>query len=159
MTAADYAAVTASPVGVLGIRMVEQALAGIDILSEGVAERCAECTSTKAVVAALKRYFGDPHAGFGVPLRLAGSAFQQQVWALLRTIPVGCTVTYATLARRVPSSARAIGQACRANPVPIIVPCHRVVAATGLGGFMGGSASYLHVKRWLIQHEAKASAS
>lgn len=143
----------------LGISMAPNGLAGIDILPAGVAEHRPSAASVRDVVIALRRYFRDPHAPFDVPLGPAGTVFQRRVWALLQIIPVGQTVTYATLARRLSTSARALGQACRANPIPIIVPCHRVVAAQGLGGFMGGSPDYLDVKRWLIRHEAQHASS
>jgi methylated-DNA-[protein]-cysteine S-methyltransferase len=87
--------------------------------------------------AQLELYFRNPHWSFDLPLLTQGSEFQQRVWQALREIPVGSTVTYGQLAWRLESSARAVGSACRANPVPIIVPCHRVVAAMGVGGFMG----------------------
>ncbi len=157
--APDHAAVIRTPVGVLGIRLAADRLVGIDMLPEGVGRHRASAAAVIAIVAALRRFFRDPHVAFDLPLGLSGTAFQRRVWAFLQTIPVGRTVTYASLANSLSSSARAVGQACRANPIPIIVPCHRVVAARGLGGFMGGSCEYLHVKRWLIQHEAQASPS
>ncbi|MGC1953804.1 MAG: methylated-DNA--[protein]-cysteine S-methyltransferase [Gammaproteobacteria bacterium] len=156
MCASEHVAVMESPVGMLGISMAPNGLAAIDILPAGAAERRPITASVSHVVAALRRYFRDPQAPFDVPLRPSGTVFQRRVWALLQLIPVGQTVSYAALARRLPTSARAAGQACRANPIPIIVPCHRVVAVRGLGGFMGGSPAYLEVKRWLLQHEAQA---
>lgn len=87
-----------------------------------------------------------------VRLDLKGSAFQLQVWQELRRIPWGETITYRELAVRLgrPQAARAVGQACGANPVPIIVPCHRVISADGsLGGYSAG----LGRKRWLLKHE------
>lgn len=156
--APDQAAVITSPVGKLGIRLTATGLVGIDILPEDVAEHRASTPSMAVVIAALQRYFRDPHVPFDLPLRLSGTAFQRRVWDFLQTIPVGQTVTYATLAKCLSTGARAGGQACRANPIPIVVPCHRVVAAQDLGGFMGSGYEYLHVKRWLIQHEARASS-
>jgi methylated-DNA-[protein]-cysteine S-methyltransferase len=76
------------------------------------------------------------------------------IWALLRAIPVGQTRTYGEVARELGSAARAVGQACRANPCPIVVPCHRVVGRHGLGGFAGDhQGSRLAIKRWLLHHE------
>jgi methylated-DNA-[protein]-cysteine S-methyltransferase len=72
----------------------------------------------------------------------------------LRSIPPGRTRTYGELASKLGTSARAVGGACRANPCPVVVPCHRVVAANGLGGFAGDtSGRKLEVKRWLLRHE------
>lgn len=153
--AAELAAIIKSPVGMLGIRMAASSLAGIELLPAGVAERQPNTAGAAAAVADLQRYFHDPRALFTVPLWLSGTAFQERVWALLQRIPVGQTLTYAAVAHRLSSSARAVGQACRANPILIIVPCHRVVAAHHVGGFMGGSGAYLEVKRWLLEHESE----
>lgn len=87
-----------------------------------------------------------------IPLDLQGTPFQLQVWGELRQIPWGATVSYQELARRLgkPKAARAVGQACGRNPIPLIIPCHRVVAGDGsLGGYSGGLAR----KRWLLEHE------
>ncbi len=106
------------------------------------------------IVGQLHAYFSDGSARFELPLALSGTAFQQRVWAVLRTIPSGETRTYGEIARVLGSAARAVGQACRANPCPIVVPCHRVVAVQGLGGFSGDtSGSRLAIKRWLLHHE------
>lgn len=98
-------------------------------------------------------YFRGVQTSFAkIRLDLRGSAFQLQVWRELRKIPWGKTVTYQELAGRLgrPQAARAVGRACGANPVPIIVPCHRVVSSDGsLGGYRAG----LKRKRWLLQHE------
>ncbi len=94
------------------------------------------------------------HAPYDGPLRLDGTPFQQQVWRALRTIPHGQTVTYGWLARRVgqPQGAQAVGAANGANPVAIVVPCHRVVGANGaLTGYAGG----LDAKRALLALEAR----
>jgi methylated-DNA-[protein]-cysteine S-methyltransferase len=91
---------------------------------------------------------------FDVPLSLEGTAFQQRVWAAMRRIPAGAPINYGVLARRLKTSARAVGNACRRNPVALIVPCHRVIAAAGDGGFMGKRGGWeLQVKRWLLAHE------
>lgn len=103
--------------------------------------------------AALQRYFaGDLHAIDPLPVDPGGTDFQRSVWAELRTIPCGGTLTYGELARRVgsPGGSRAVGAANGRNPVPIVLPCHRVVAAGGrLGGYGGGLAA----KEWLLRHE------
>lgn len=101
----------------------------------------------------LIEYFNGSRTSFArIRLDLRGSAFQLQVWQELRGIPWGKTVTYQELAARLgrPQAARAVGRACGANPVPIIVPCHRVISADGsLGGYSAG----LERKRWLLHHE------
>jgi methylated-DNA-[protein]-cysteine S-methyltransferase len=106
------------------------------------------------IVERVRRYFdGDLHAIDDVPVRFdRGTAFQHEVWHALRTIPVGETISYAELARRVdrPSAFRAVGSANGQNPVGVVVPCHRVIASDGtLGGYAGG----LDRKRLLLAHE------
>jgi len=99
----------------------------------------------------LDDWFAHRRTDFDLPLAPRGSAFQQQVWQTLNTIPYGTTVTYGVLARQLGNVARAIGTACGRNPLPIVIPCHRVVGSSGLGGFSapGGLAA----KRWLLAHE------
>ncbi|OPX18856.1 MAG: hypothetical protein BZ151_12385 [Desulfobacca sp. 4484_104] len=105
------------------------------------------------VVQALRNYFaGRAHNFDHLKLDLKGTPFQLRVWAALRMIPFGTTVSYGELGRNLglPKGARAVGGALRANPLPIIIPCHRVVSADGsLGGFSAG----LQVKHWLLEHE------
>ena len=102
----------------------------------------------------LKRYFAAPQTGFDLPLQQQGTPYQQRVWRALQSIPPGKTLTYGQLAKRLHSSPRAIGNACRQNPLPLLVPCHRVVAANGLGGFAGETTGKpLVLKRWLLEHE------
>ena len=100
----------------------------------------------------LEEYFAKTRTTFDLPLDAAGSAFEQQVWNALRTIPYGTTTSYGELARRLGDvkATRAVGAANGKNPIPIIVPCHRVVGARAeLTGFGGG----LDRKRWLLEHE------
>lgn len=107
------------------------------------------------VAQALEDYFGGRPAPFeDLPLDLKGTAFQLRVWQEIRKIPAGATLSYRDLARRLgrPQAARAVGQAVGANPIPIIVPCHRVIAAHGgLGGYSSG----LERKRWLLKWEGE----
>jgi len=103
--------------------------------------------------AQLDQYFDRKRTGFDLPLDLAGTPFQIEVWQALRTIPYGSTISYGELARRVrsPNGSRAVGAANGRNPVAIIVPCHRVIGANGdLTGFGGG----MERKRWLLEHES-----
>lgn len=108
----------------------------------------------------LMGYLDNPDFEFDLPLKLAGSKHQLDVWQAMRNITAGETRTYGELADSIDSSARAVGTACGQNPLPIVVPCHRVVATNGLGGFMGGKQKDpLAIKRWLLVHEASRKDS
>jgi methylated-DNA-[protein]-cysteine S-methyltransferase len=85
----------------------------------------------------LEAYFDGALNDFDLPTEPAGSAFQVRVWRAMQAIPAGATRTYGELARELGSAARAVGTACGANPVPVIIPCHRILAASGLGGYSG----------------------
>jgi methylated-DNA-[protein]-cysteine S-methyltransferase len=105
------------------------------------------------LTSALAAYFaGDLHAIDTIPVRTAGTSFQQTVWRALRDIPCGTTISYSELARRIhaPQAVRAVGTANGANPIGVVVPCHRVIGANGsLTGYGGG----IERKRWLLEHE------
>jgi len=153
-TAQRFDAVIESPVGRLGIQMQAKALNRLVFLS--ARHRLIEADTEQAsnVLCSLRDYFENPGWAPVVTLQLFGTPFQCRVWQELRSIPVGKIITYGTLAARLRSGARAVGNACRRNPVPIVTPCHRVVAGNGLGGFAGDSRGRLiSVKRWLLEHE------
>ena len=99
----------------------------------------------------LVEYFAGERRDFDLPLAPAGSAFHKDVWRLMCEIPFGETATYGDLARKLESAAQPVGAACGANPIAILIPCHRVVAAAGLGGFSGGAG--VESKRFLLHHE------
>jgi methylated-DNA-[protein]-cysteine S-methyltransferase len=116
-------------------------------------------TNSLASLAAkqLERYRDDPDTRFDLPLAVEGSPLQRAVWEAMCAIPRGRTRTYGELARELGADARAIGQACGDNRLPIVIPCHRVVAADGIGGFGHSRRGYLlEAKRWLLMHEAPA---
>jgi methylated-DNA-[protein]-cysteine S-methyltransferase len=103
----------------------------------------------------LRDYFANGQTLINLPLDLRGTDFQRRVWQALLQIPPGQTRSYGQLAQQLGSSARAVGNACRANPCPIVVPCHRVLARNGLGGYAGETqeGEQLQIKRWLLRHE------
>lgn len=102
----------------------------------------------------LNAYLKDPAFEFGLPLAPAGTPFQRRVWAGIAAIPSGETRTYGMLAQSINSAPRPVGGACGANPYAVVVPCHRVVAGGGLGGFGGEHGGWaLQIKRWLLAHE------
>jgi len=117
-----------------------------------------ECADPAGAVSALVRYLaGETAALDAVPVDLGGTPFQGDVWSALRGIPAGSTISYSELARRVgrPRAVRAVGAANGANPVPLFVPCHRVVGEDGLRGYAGG----VERKAWLLGHEQGAPAA
>ena len=104
----------------------------------------------------VQAYLEDGRFEFDLPLRMSGTHHRLAVWEAMQRIPAGRTRTYGELASELRSSARAVGGACGANPIPLIVPCHRIIAASGrIGGFMGAKAEgfELGIKRWLLEHE------
>jgi methylated-DNA-[protein]-cysteine S-methyltransferase len=105
----------------------------------------------------LKAYLANPDTRFDLPLALEGTPFQRKLWEALCRIPRGKTRTYGDLARELDGEARAVGQACGDNRLPVVIPCHRVVAADGIGGFAHSTGGYLlEAKRWLLAHELGA---
>ena len=101
----------------------------------------------------IQAYLQQPNVTFNIPFLPNGTAFQQRVWQAISQIPAGQTLSYGQLARNIGSGSRAVANACGANCLPIIIPCHRVVAQNGLGGFMQSKANGLSVKKWLLKHE------
>ncbi len=100
----------------------------------------------------LDEYFDGKRRAFDLPLAPAGTAFQRRVWARLAAIPAGRVETYGAIARKLKSGARAVGAACGANPIPVLIPCHRVLGAGGgMGGYSGEGG--VATKRWLLEHE------
>jgi methylated-DNA-[protein]-cysteine S-methyltransferase len=104
----------------------------------------------------LQGYLADPDTTFDLPIVVEGSDLQRAVWMAMCAIPRGRTRTYGELAREMMTDPRAIGQACGDNRLPIVIPCHRVVAADGIGGFAHSTDGYLiEAKRWLLSHEIR----
>ena len=105
----------------------------------------------------LREYLHTPDIKFELPLAVEGTPFQLRLWQALREIPRGRTRTYGDLARELDGEARAVGQACGDNRLPVVIPCHRVIAADGIGGFAHATGGYLlEAKRWLLAHELGA---
>lgn len=149
-----FNAVIAAPFGALGIVCDEVVVGGIHFLPPGTATHQPDSGLATRVCQQLMRYFDDPDWPFELPLAPGGTAHQRKVWAAIAQIPRGQVRRYGEIAARIDSAARAVGQACGANPLPIVVPCHRVVSAGGLGGFANARAGYLmDTKYWLLRHE------
>lgn len=143
-----------SPIGRLAIHTHEGKVTEVDYGVRHQVTRVLTDPLHKKIKQQLQAYFARPTARFTLPLELQGTPFQKKVWQALQAIPVSQTVSYGELASRLHTSARAIGNACRANPIPLIVPCHRVIAKNSIGGFSGAThGSPIDRKRWLLQHE------
>ena len=155
----SYAAKVRTPFAVLGLRTNASALTGLSYLplteqALAPADRVAELAARE-----LERYLADPGYRFTVALAPEGSSFRQRVWAALSNIPCGQPLTYGEVAHIVHSAPRAVGGACGANPIGLIIPCHRVVGAQGsMGGFMNAEeGDPIAIKRWLLAHESHRS--
>ena len=152
----NYQAILKVPFGMLGIRCTNDALTGIEFLSSGEKPQAATIPIAQAVCEQLLSYIENPDTKFTVPIKSGGTAHQHKVWQAMLRIPRGKTRSYGELAGELKSAAQAVGQACGANPTPIVVPCHRVVGKNGLGGFMQhASGDPLDIKRWLLAHEQR----
>ncbi|HCI14052.1 MAG: cysteine methyltransferase [Gallionellales bacterium GWA2_60_142] len=150
----NYQAKLKAPFGILGIRCTADALTGIDFLPASEQPQAPTNAFAAKVCEQLLHYFNDPHSRFTLPLELHGTAHREKVWHAMLDIPCGQTRSYGELATELHSAAQAVGQACGANPIPIVVPCHRVVGKAGLGGFMQhAEGDALGIKRWLLKHE------
>lgn len=156
-----FSAIVAAPFGAVGIRTEAGSVRELVYLPPHFAEKDAHDAIAEIAAQQVTQYFADADFLFNLPLKDAGSAYQQRVWAAIRAIPRGTVRTYGQVARDIGSAPRAVGQACGANWFPLIIPCHRVTAAGGLGGFASHddeNGFHLSVKRWLLQHEG-ATAS
>lgn len=153
---AQYAVVD-SPVGHIRFSVNDNGeLCRVDFVSRDTRLRPPGSGRLQSAQDALLGYFDNPRSRADVRISLGGTRFQRRVWRALREIPPGQTRTYGELARRLHSSPRAIGQACKANPVSLLVPCHRVVSAGGPGGYGGAvGGSRLRIKTWLLEHERR----
>ena len=143
-----------TPFAVLGIRTDGDYLTHIEFLPRQ--HPVLEPLTPAAALACeqLNDYVDDPNFRFTLMLSVEGTLHQMAVWRAMQQIPRGETRTYGELARALKSAPRAVGQACGKNPVPIIIPCHRIVGSAGIGGFMGAqNGEPIKIKQWLLAHE------
>ena len=150
-----FDAVARLPFGLVGVRTRGTSVEEICFLTAEVQTKPALNALAQRVVDQLLAYCADSAMPIDLPLSIEGTDFQHRVWNEIARIPPGSTQTYGDLARRVNGTARAVGQACGDNRLPLAIPCHRVVAVSGIGGFAhhrGGA--YERIKRWLLLHEA-----
>jgi len=152
----DFQVIIGTPFGVLGIRCADNMLTNIEFLAPNTTMKNPLNQFAQSVCQQLSAYFNDPDFNFNLPLKLSGTPHQRKVWQAMCAIPRGQTRQYGELARELSSSPRAVGQACGANPIPIVIPCHRIVSKTGMGGFAHNIDGYeMEIKRWLLSHEQR----
>jgi methylated-DNA-[protein]-cysteine S-methyltransferase len=155
-----FSAITPAPFGAIGIR-TEHDGAGDRVrelvyLPPHFQEKAPQNAVAEQAAVQVARYFADADFRFDLPLVQAGSVFQRRVWDMIQSIPRGSVRTYGQIAKLLESAPRAVGQACGANWFPLVIPCHRVTASGGLGGFANHDEEngfHLSVKRWLLRHE------
>jgi len=154
-----YDAIVAFPKMKVAVRTREERVSEIRYLPEHAAVQAPRNALAERAARQLEHYRDHAETRFDLPLLIEGTEFQRRLWQALCEIPRGRTLTYGELARRLAAEPRAIGQACGDNRLPIVIPCHRVVAADGIGGFAHTTNGYLvEAKRWLLAHERAADA-
>ena len=151
---AEFQAKIPTPFAVLGIRTAGDCLTGIEYLPRGAAPLAPLTRFAERVCQQIERYLDDPGFAFDLPFEYRGTDFQRRVWRAVQGIPAGRTLTYVDIARHLNTAPRPVGGACGANRIPLVIPCHRVVAAGGIGGFMHARRGPgIEIKRWLLRHE------
>jgi methylated-DNA-[protein]-cysteine S-methyltransferase len=152
----QFDAVLPAPFGAVGIAVFNEQVS-IELLTEAMlitgAPKVAENKTVQKISDQIEAYFNDSKHQFNAPINQHGTAFQQRVWQAISAIPRGRVLTYGDIAAQIGSGPRAVANACGANSLPLVVPCHRVVAKNGIGGFMQGNPDGLKVKKWLLKHE------
>jgi methylated-DNA-[protein]-cysteine S-methyltransferase len=150
----QFAAIIGSPVGKLGITTCHEQLTGIHFLPDDATLQPGLSDIAKETSLQLEQYFNNRRSGFALPMKTEGTPFQLSVWNQLDGIAFGQTKTYGAVANQLKTGPRAVGNACRRHPIPLIIPCHRVVAKTHLGGYSGARlGKWLAIKSWLLEHE------
>ena len=150
--ASHYDAVIAAPFGAVGI-----SVRGLQVSIDLMTQQSPEKTATHKLVVSLSQqvvhYLDNAKHEFNIPLMHKGTSYQRRVWQAVSAIPRGHVLTYSEVAEQIGSAPRAVANACGANHLPLVIPCHRVVAKSGLGGFMNGADGGLEIKKWLLKHE------
>lgn len=153
----SFQACVRTPFATLGITASDTHVTGVRFLAPSTPAKAPKRgTIAHLACVQLQAYLDNPAFAFDLPLHLSGTHHRLQVWEAMCRIPAGKVRTYGDVALELRSSARAVGGACGANPIPVVIPCHRIVAAgNGLGGFMGArdEGFELGIKRWLLEHE------
>jgi len=150
----SYTAIIKLPFSTLAIHTCNEMLQAIDFLPDETALLAPQSPLAREVSAQLAAFCRDKQFCFDLPLAEAATSYQQSVREALLAIPAGQVMSYSELADQLASGARAVAMACRHNPLPVVVPCHRIVAKQGMGGYAGAiHGKPVEIKRWLLEHE------
>ena len=155
LTSNVYEVLIPAPFGAVGIRTRDGLVSEIALIPSELADQASASAQKNEAVEQIQSYLNNPKTKPNFKCLALGTPYQQRVWQAISQIPCGETRTYAELAQQIGSGPRAVANACGANPLPLLVPCHRVVAKNGLGGFMQGFEGGLEIKKWLLAHESK----
>ncbi|AZP11012.1 MULTISPECIES: methylated-DNA--[protein]-cysteine S-methyltransferase [Undibacterium] len=157
--AAIFSAIVSVPFGYIGVRSEGNFISELVYLPPRFQEKAPTDKISEQAAQQIESYIEQADFRFKLALKPAGSVFQHKVWNAISSIPRGEVRTYGQIAKHIQSAPRAVGQACGANWYPLVIPCHRVTAAAGLGGFAhhdDETGFHLGVKRWLLTHEQVA---
>ncbi|MHB8915347.1 MAG: methylated-DNA--[protein]-cysteine S-methyltransferase [Thiobacillus sp.] len=156
----SYDAILDFPPSLIGVRFIGEALTGINYLPRNTPLTRNPDQRAKHLANELESYLHHPGHIFDLMFVPTGTPFQLRIWHALLTIPAGKVLSYGALAMQLQTAPRAVGQACGSNPLPLVIPCHRVVSANGLGGFMhAASGAPLDIKAWLLEHESAGDSA
>ncbi len=148
----QYDAIVTAPFGAVGIA-IQGVQVAIELLPHQHDAKPAAHKLATQIANQIAAYFANAHNDFNLPLIYKGTPFQRRVWQAISAIPCGRVLTYGEIALQIGSGPRAVANACGANNLPLVIPCHRVVAKNGLGGFMQGNKDGIKIKKWLLKHE------
>lgn len=154
----DY--ILPSPIGNLGLSVSAKGIRCLSYMKAKEQVRLPRDGLAKKVFLQLQEYFELRRTSFNLPIDIVGTKYQNKVWTEVATIAYGESRTYGDIAQSINSGPRAVGNACRRNPIPIIIPCHRVVKKSGLGGYCGSVVGKeIQQKDWLLRHEIDTDLS
>jgi methylated-DNA-[protein]-cysteine S-methyltransferase len=152
MRALEFDCIVSAPFGAVGL-MYQNGQVAIEFLTEKHRPKQSAIKDLSIISDQIEAYFENAKNEINFSLKSNGTVFQQRVWQVISSIPCGQVLTYGQIAHQIDSGPRAVANACGANNLPLIIPCHRVVAKSGLGGFMQGNPNGLKIKKWLLNHE------
>ncbi|MFM9834892.1 MAG: methylated-DNA--[protein]-cysteine S-methyltransferase [Methylophilaceae bacterium] len=148
----QFDCIVSAPFGAVGL-MQQNGQIAIEFISQKLDPKHSDNKTLSHISAQIEAYFADAKNELKPTSKLNGTEYQKRVWQAISAIPRGQVLTYGQIAHQIGSGPRAVANACGANNLPLVIPCHRVVAKNGLGGFMQGDPNGLKIKKWLLNHE------